>query len=164
MGQFFVREYCEDDEDELIAIHDLARPVELQGSCDPRAFVPLRNDAKDFNEFRACRKLVAFDHGRIHGFVGIGNLEIGWLYVRPDSSRQGIGRRLLSRAMALIQKDNVSGTAVSVFVLEANKPAITLYESKGFRITETFKSKNNGYPCNVHKMLSDYNLNCEITE
>lgn len=164
MGQFFVREYCEDDEDELIAIHDLARPVELRGSCDPRAFVPLRNDAKDLNEFRACRKLVAFDHGRIHGFVGIGNLEIGWLYVRPDSSRQGIGRRLFSRAMALIQKDNVSGTAVSVFVLEANKPAITLYESQGFKIIETFKSKNNGYPCKVHKMLSNHNFNCAITD
>ena len=54
MGQFSVREYCEEDEDDLIAIHDLARPVELQGSCDPRAFVPLRDDAKDLNEFRAC--------------------------------------------------------------------------------------------------------------
>ena len=65
MGQFSVREYCEEDEDDLIAIHDLARPVELQGSCDPRAFVPLRDDAKDLDDWirQCCERIeLQYEH------------------------------------------------------------------------------------------------------
>ncbi len=154
MSQIVIRDYGNSDEDELIIIHDLARPIELNGSCDPRAFVPLRNDSADLDEFRSCRKLVACNDDQIHGFIGINDNEIGWLYVRPESSRRGIGQRLLNAAMESIQKSNDASTTVSVYVLDANNPAIALYESRGFRIVETFGSRNNGYPCTLHKMLS----------
>ena len=151
-AQFFIRDYTDADEIEVVSIHDLARPIELQGSCDPRAFVPLKDDPEDLEEFLSCKKLVAHDDNRLLGFIGIGEGEVGWLYVRPDESRRGIGRRLLHRVLELIRQKNDSSAETTVFVLEGNLPAIRLYESEGFLPVTSFKSKNNGYPCVVRKM------------
>jgi len=148
-----IRDYTEADEAEVISIHDLARPIELKGSCDSRAFVPLRQDPGDLQEFRSCRKLVAQDGKQIVGFIGMGDNEIGWLYVRPDVSRQGVGRSLLNHALGMIRQEDDTARATSVFVLEANEPAIALYRSAGFELVETFNSKNNGYPCVVLKWI-----------
>ena len=38
------RKYEEKDWKAICAIHDLARPHELLGSCDPRAFIPIEQD------------------------------------------------------------------------------------------------------------------------
>jgi len=142
-----IRYYQNEDESELHRIHDRARPIELDGSCDPRAFVPLLNDKEDLAEFNAATKFVAVDGQKILGFIGIDNSTVGWLYVDPEEARKGIGRNLLQHALTLIP-----GQA-EVFVLDGNKAAINLYQGEGFIQTEQFKSKNNGYPCTVLKLI-----------
>ena len=37
-----IRPYEDADWPEICRVHDRSRPHELAGSCDPRAFVPLR--------------------------------------------------------------------------------------------------------------------------
>jgi ribosomal protein S18 acetylase RimI-like enzyme len=138
-----LRDYHQNDWTRVCSIHDQARPIELAGSCDPRAFVPLAEDRDDLEQFQACRKLVACVNDIIVGFVGINDSEVGWLYVDPEISRNGVGRQLLRRCLA-----EISGAAC-VFVLDGNKPAIHLYQSEGFAVVNSFKSKNNGYPCTV---------------
>ena len=71
MNEFQVRDYKDSDSNRCRDIHDLARPIELQGSCDPRAFVPLANDAKDLAEFQRAKKYVAHDEETIVGFIGV---------------------------------------------------------------------------------------------
>jgi ribosomal protein S18 acetylase RimI-like enzyme len=140
------RDYQTADWQAVSQIHDRARPIELEGSCDPRAFVPLAEDKGDLQEFRECHKLVACVEDQVVGFIGIDKQDIGWLYVDPAHSGQGIGRHLLQRGLEAI------GTKANVHVLDGNKRAISLYQSEGFSIVESFKSHNNGYPCQVLKL------------
>lgn len=141
-----IRAYQDDDWPTTCHIHDLARPLELAGSCDARAFVPLADDPDDLAEFEQAKKLVAIVDGQVCGFVGVEENQIGWLYVHPDHAGQGIGRRLLRQAITTID-----GTAC-VHVLAGNTRALALYESEGFSPIEKFNSRNNGYPCVVMKL------------
>jgi ribosomal protein S18 acetylase RimI-like enzyme len=141
-----IRPFQMSDETDLVRIHDLARPIELEGSCDPRAFVPLLEDKEDLAEFHEATKFVALREEHIVGFVGIEGSDVGWLYVDPEESGKGVGRRLLKQAL------NVIGIAASVYVLDGNKAAIGLYASEKFNEVDRFKSKNNGYPCTVVKL------------
>jgi ribosomal protein S18 acetylase RimI-like enzyme len=152
MQEIKIRDYFDADQSDAVLIHDQARPVELQGSCDARAFVPLMNDATDLAEFLSCRKLVACVGQKIVGFVGINKNEIGWLYMRTEDSGKGIGRKLLQQALKEIKEAEHLTANACVFVLNGNKPAIGLYQSEGFQIVETFKSRNNGYPCTIYRM------------
>jgi ribosomal protein S18 acetylase RimI-like enzyme len=145
-SNLLTRLYTNSDWDEVRIIHDLARPIELEGSCDPRAFVPLADDEKDLKEFQQCQKLVACLDDRITGFVGIDGGRIGWLYVNPADTGCGIGRYLVRTAL-----DRLKNKA-SVYVLDGNSRAIKLYQSEGFTIVSSFKSDNNGYTCTVLKM------------
>ena len=45
------REYEERDWPEVSKIHDLARPIELEGSCDSKAFVRLADERKTYRSF-----------------------------------------------------------------------------------------------------------------
>jgi len=138
-----LRAYRRDDQQAAIDIHDRARPIELRGSCDPRAFLPLANDPSDLQEFFSARKFVAEREQRLLGFIGVEDDQVGWLYVDPDCARQGIGRQLPRHALAVIDR------AAQVYVLEGNQPAIALYLSEGFRLLDSFASDNRGYPCRV---------------
>ena len=71
MSDISTREYEARDWPEVSKIHDLARPIELEGSCDPKAFVRLADDKNDLQEFLNSRKLVACYETRIVGFIGI---------------------------------------------------------------------------------------------
>ena len=146
MEEVVIRSYEEADWPHARRIHDLARPNELEGSCDPRAFVPLADDEKDLKEFQACRKLVACLGDRVIGFVGVDGNEVGWLYVDPKETGKGVGRQLLQVALRSIN------TKAMVHVLDGNARALNLYLSEGFTIASTFKSDNNGYACTVHKL------------
>ena len=138
-----IRHYRDSDWLAASQIHDLARPIELEGSCDSRAFVPLAEDQADLLQFRQCRKLVACFDDRVVGFIGTSDNEIGWLYVDPAETGQGTGRLLLRAAVA-----SIKGPA-SVHVLDGNSRALNLYQSEGFVIVNSFRSRNNGYPCTV---------------
>lgn len=146
MTDFFTREYEETDWQKVRRIHDAARPIELEGSCDPRAFIPLADDVSDLKEFLESQKLVACYQSHVVGFIGIDGDDIGWLYVDPDKTRRGIGRYLVQQALG-----HIKGRA-GVYVLDGNARAINLYLGEGFKIIDRFKSKNNGYPCTVLKM------------
>jgi len=76
------RAYQDDDWKAICQIHDHARPDELRGSCDPRAFVPIEQD-KEVKELRACWKYVACADEKVVGFVGVDGKYLAWLYIDP---------------------------------------------------------------------------------
>ena len=137
---FLVRSYHPADWQSLCQIHDLARPDELAGSCDPRAFVPLEND-KEVEHLKLCQKIVAFSDDRVAGFIGVDDGYIGWLYIHPDFHRQGIGRDLLKEGLKLIKEK------AWTIALAGNSPAVKLYQSEGFIEVNRYESDNAGYPC-----------------
>ena len=135
-----IREYSDEDWEAICRVHDRARPDELRGSCDPRAFVPLAEDpeAKDVH---SSRKFVACDGEVVVGFVGVEGAYLSYLYVDPEYYGRGIGRRLLRLGMDL------AGPEVNTIALDGNARALALYESEGFRAIRTFDCENAGYPC-----------------
>ncbi len=143
MSELTIREYQQEDWLVTCSIHDKARPIELQGSCDERAFVSLAEDESDIEDFHRSKKYVACISDAIVGFVGIDDTEVTWLYVDPNTHGKGIGRRLLQEGLANIH------TKASTYVLEGNTCARKLYKSEGFKVVKQFESDNNGYPCTV---------------
>jgi ribosomal protein S18 acetylase RimI-like enzyme len=133
----------------VCAVHDRARPDELRGSCDPRAFVPLAAEQDDSESFQRSRKCVACLEEQIVGFVGIDRTYLSWLYVDPAYSGQGIGRQLLRLGLQMI------GPQAWTIVLAGNIRARRLYASEGFQVVRIYESTNAGYPCTcVQLMLS----------
>jgi len=135
-----IRAYHDDDWPLICQIHDLARPDELLGSCDPRAFVPIEQDA-EAEHLRLCQKQVAILNDLVVGFVGIDEGYLGWLYVHPDYYGQGIGRKLLQTGLKLI-----NGIAWTI-ALAGNTRAVDLYQSEGFSEVNRYESDNAGYSC-----------------
>jgi GNAT superfamily N-acetyltransferase len=140
-----IREFRESDWEGICRVHDLARPIELRGSCDPRAFIPLAFDPER-EELRRCRVFVACDREDVVGFVGQNGDYLAWLYVDPAYHGRGIGRELLRRVIPLL------GPTAWTITLAGNLPALRLYESEGFAIQRTFEGDNAGYPCTSHRL------------
>lgn len=138
---FTIRDYIPADWLAVCSVHDRARPDELCGSCDPRAFIPLANDQEDGPSFQRSRKFVAAIGDEIVGFVGIDDGYLSWLYVDPNYYRRGIGRALLRFAVSVI------GPHAWTVVLAENVRARRLYESEGFVVVRTSQGSNAGYPC-----------------
>jgi ribosomal protein S18 acetylase RimI-like enzyme len=136
-----MRAYRDDDWRAVCGVHDRARPDELLGSCDARAFVPLADEQDDAESFQRSQKFVACLEEQIVGFVGIDGTYLSWLYVDPTYSGRGIGRRLLRLAVQHI------GPQAWTVVLAGNMRARRLYDSEGFQIVHTYASANAGYPC-----------------
>ncbi len=134
-----LREYAEGDWGEICRVHDRARPDELRGSCDPRAFVPLAEDP-EAEDVHTSRKFVACEDGRVVGFVGVDGSYLSYLYVDPDHYGRGVGRSLLRRGLQL------AGSGIHTVALNNNARAIGLYESEGFEVTDTYACENAGYP------------------
>lgn len=141
-----IRPFVADDWKAICRIHDAARPDELKGSCDPRAFIPLQEDP-EVEELRRSTILVAQADGRVVGFAAVEDDYLGWLYVDPHWYGRGIGRKLLRASLAL-----VSGEPWTI-VLAGNRPAINLYQSEGFSEVARFDSDNAGYPCTCLRMV-----------
>ena len=139
------REYQESDWKAICQIHDLARPDELRGSCDPRAFVPIEQD-KEVEALKTSRKFVACDDEKVVGFVGVDEKYLAWLYIDPSHYGRGIGRELLKISIREI------GTGAWTIVLDGNQKAISLYKSEGFQELRRFQSDNAGYPCTCIRM------------
>jgi len=135
-----IRDYDSSNWAAICAIHDRARPDELKGSCDPRAFVPIEED-EEVEDLRKAKKFVACKDEYIVGFVGVDADYLAWLYVDPEYYGQGIGRRLLRRGL-----EEISGRAWTI-VLDGNLIAINLYKSEGFSEARRFDSDNAGFPC-----------------
>jgi ribosomal protein S18 acetylase RimI-like enzyme len=136
-----IRLYDEADWAAICRVHDRARPDELRGSCDPRAFVPLAKDRESIEDVRRSRKWLACAVEQVVGFVGVDGTYLSWLYVDPEFYGQGIGRRLLRFGM------DVMGPDAWTIALAGNTPALSLYQSEGFTVVRTFAGENAGYPC-----------------
>ena len=140
-----ILEYRDEDWRAVCRIHDRALPDELQGSCDPRAFVPIEQDS-EVEDLRRAHKHVACDGDRVIGFVGVDGDCLAWLYVDPAYYGRGIGRAILRAGLAEIESQ------AWTIVLAGNTPARRLYESEGFREVRRFESENAGYPCECIRM------------
>ena len=125
-----IREYGDEDWDSIAAIHDTARLEELRLTVGEDAFLTLEETADSEGLFDD-ELWIAVEEDRPIGFVAFDPDEITWLYVDPTRSRTGIGRALLRHALSRCSRP------VEVSVLEGNDPAIALYESEGFEITDT---------------------------
>lgn len=139
------REYQDEDWKDICQIHDRARPDELKGSCDPRAFVPIELD-EEVEDLKGSKKFVACDNESVIGFVGVDDDYLAWLYVDPDHYGKGVGRELLRIGVREI------GEGAWTIVLDGNKKAIALYKSEGFQEISRFNGDNAGYPCTCLKM------------
>ena len=135
-----IRAYQPADWPAVIAVHDAARPDELQGSCDPRAFVSLADDP-EAEELQGSRILIAEVDEQVVGFSAVDGEYLGWLYLHPDHYRRGIGRLLLQASLDLIEG------ACWTIVLAGNTPAINLYHEQNFVVSDRFESDNAGFPC-----------------
>jgi len=120
-----IRAYQLSDWPRLCDIHDRARLDELRRSAGVEAFRSLARTAHSEGLFDGRLDVAEVD-GVVRGFVAFQRGSLNWLYVDPDSYRQGVGRALLRHAVAL------SGPVVSTQALEGNEPAIRLYRSEGF--------------------------------
>lgn len=139
------RDYQDDDWQAICQIHDRARPDELKGSCDPRAFIPIEQD-EEVEDLKRSQKFVACDDDKVVGFVGVDGNYLAWLYVDPMFYGHGIGRKLLQ-----IGTETIGANAWTI-VLDGNHKAIGLYESEGFKEVRRFESDNAGYPCTCQRM------------
>ena len=139
------RAYQNADWPAICRIHDRARPDELKGSCDPRAFIPIEQDP-EVEDLKRSQKFVACDANKVVGFSAVDEKYVSFLYVDPDYYSQGIGRKLLQMAVDAI------GEKAWTIVLDGNQRAIGLYESEGFKEIERFKGDNAGYPCTCLRM------------
>ena len=140
-----IRDFQDSDWDDLCRVHDRARPRELDGSCDPRGFIPLAEDP-EAEDLKRCRIFVAVEGPQVVGFVAHNVDYLAWLYVDPALHRSGIGRALLRRVLPLM------GPTAWTITLAGNLPALRLYESEGFVIVRTFEGDNAGYPCTCHRL------------
>jgi len=79
--------------------------------------------------------LVIEDRGEVSGHIGVrhvlGELHITTIAVRPEYRRRGHARALIGTALAAYPK----ASHVHLEVRPSNGPAISLYESLGFRTT-----------------------------
>jgi ribosomal protein S18 acetylase RimI-like enzyme len=141
-----IRWYVPEDWASVARIHDLARVQEIAcGGIDPRAFRPMSEVAAE-DEFFVSKTLVACDSDEVIGFVSWNIDYITWLYVDPPQQRRGIGRKLLSEAIARI------GPQAWVNVIGGNQPAIAIYRSVGMEIVWQRPSDCDGYPCTTLRM------------
>lgn len=146
LNSVIIRAYRDEDWPAVCAVHDRARPDELHGSCDPRAFVRLADEQEDAADFERSRKFVACSGDQVVGFVGVDGTYLSWLYVDPACYGRGIGRQLLRWGVSLI------GPQAWTVVLTGNARARRLYESEGFQVVRTFEGHNAGYPCTSMKL------------
>jgi GNAT superfamily N-acetyltransferase len=126
---FYIRSYEPSDWAALCSIHDAARLDELRLSVGEDAFLSLSETAESEGLFEGD-VAVAIKDSQVLGFVSFTSDELAWLYVDPVLYRQGVGRALVDHVL------KKATSAITVELLEGNVPALSLYESMGFELTE----------------------------
>ncbi|MFD2168277.1 GNAT family N-acetyltransferase [Thalassotalea euphylliae] len=126
-----IRPYSQTDWAALCAIHDPARIDELKAANLEAAFLPLTIAAEREALFE-YDVLVAEQNGKVKGFIAYDDAEIAWLYVHPNSYRQGIGKALIRHVLS------ESITPFNIELLKGNGRALQFYQTFGFKIKGTF--------------------------
>ncbi|MCY2924185.1 MAG: GNAT family N-acetyltransferase [Planctomycetota bacterium] len=142
-----IRPYTTADWDSVRDVWNRCKPDELRGTCDLRAIIPLEQDEGMQRLFRDSTIFVGEVEGGIVGFAGLKGDMITWLYVDPTRYRKGYGAALLLFVLSRM------GAEVSLHVGAGNHAAIGLYRKHGFKITERFEGKNNGFPAKAIRMV-----------
>ena len=132
-----IRPYLNSDWPRLCEIHDAARLDELRLTVGTGAFISLEQSAEGEGLFND-RVFVAEIDGIVRGFVAYSADELTWLYVDPAVYRQGIGRALLRHVLTN------STTTIKIELLEGNSPAMSLYRSEGFSVSERIEGRLQG--------------------
>ena len=132
-----IRPYKSTDWSRLCEIHDASRLDELRFTVGTSAFLTLEQTAESEGLFED-KLVVAEVDGVVQGFVAYSDEELTWLYVDPQSYKQGVGRSLVRHAVT----DSTS--AMELEVLEGNIPALKLYLSEGFRVIKRIEGKLEG--------------------
>ena len=136
MQPITIRPYAPQDWERLQAIHDPARQAELALAGLSDAFVPLSQAAENEGLFDYTVVVAELD-GTPAGFAAYSDDELAWLYVDPNFQRCGVGR-------ALVRHVTAQKRPLYIEVLVGNDPARALYESEGFRLTETLHGQMPG--------------------
>ncbi|MCH5352392.1 MAG: GNAT family N-acetyltransferase [Acutalibacter sp.] len=125
-----IRPYIPSDYNDICRIHDAARQIELSMASLDAAFLPFSVTAEreDFFDYPHI-DVATVDH-EVVAFSAYTDEEFAWLYVSPNRMRQGIGKKLLERALC------VEPDVKNIEVLCGNEPARKLYESLGFYVQE----------------------------
>lgn len=125
-----IRTYQEEDWDAIEKIHDSARKMELKLAGLEEAFLPLKIAAEREGLFDYPGLFVAEEEGnrKVVGFVACTEEELAWLYVDPACMRRGIGRKLSEHVLQKFPEIRY------MEALKGNIPALSLYESLGFRV------------------------------
>ena len=147
MANIIIRDYMQQDWSRIEEIHNSARKIELHLAGLDDAFVPLAKAAinEGLFDYTVC---VALINDNVVGFVAFSEDEIAWLYVDPNSVRQGVGKSLIMHVI-----ENTTHRPLEVLV--GNNPALHLYEAMGFETTETCSGLmpgNESFKVTVHCM------------
>lgn len=97
----------------------------------------------------ATRVWVALDeHDRARGFLGLTGAHVDALFIDPASRGQGVGRRLLKHAEALVGR-------LTVDVNEQNQQAVGFYRHMGFALAGRSPRDDAGRPYPLLHMRQD---------
>lgn len=149
MESILIRDYQPEDWPRLMDIHDRARKMELKCAGLDDAFVPLEEAAVNEGLFDYTVR-VALWGPDVVGFVAYTQEELAWLYTHPDHMRKGIGKALVQYVL-----ENTRQRPLEIEVLRGNTPALSLYESLGFRSVEIVTGAmpgNERFQVTVHRL------------
>jgi len=136
-----LRPYAMADFPAVCAVHDAARPLELErGGVDPVAGMRPMEEVAERDAFFDSKTLVAEADGRVVAFVSWWDDFISWLYVDPEYQRQGLGRHLIAAAMER------TGDQAWATALAGNGASIGLFRSLGFEVVKRWADDCEGIP------------------
>lgn len=144
-----IRPYISSDYKYISEVHDASRKIELSMASLDDAFLPFSIAAEREDFFDYPHIDVAIIDGIVVAFSAYTDDELAWLYVSPQMMRNGIGKRLVKKA--LDTEPNIK----YIEVLYRNEPARKLYESLGFHIQKIVKGVmpgNESFEVEVYRM------------
>ncbi len=117
-------------------------PQDYLDGLVPAQRLPSRRQILESLDWSRAGSLVAIDDGRLAGFADFGPTrdddeepgsvgEIMAIYLEAPAWGKGIGRKLMSAALASLARAGYG--QVTLWVLDSNRRARTFYEAAGFR-------------------------------
>jgi putative acetyltransferase len=143
--------FCEADFPAILDIYAKSKMDELVFEHGEFVFLPLEQDERRLAALRESDIYVCEDDGII-GYGALAGSEIRALFILPGGRGKGIGKRLLTYLLSIID-----GPAV-LHVAKSNSPAKNLYEKFGFEVVEEFETTYNGAPVLANKMVRLQNV------